>query len=110
MKKLDISYFMGKVQELPELIKPVNDTQKVKKYLNLLDLLTENYISPQHLAVPSEDWNELASFLQGLFGSSDNHPEANVFRFEARNIEIMESAARGFMRVENTLLVTDDFI
>jgi|LSQX01.1.fsa_nt_gb hypothetical protein len=95
MKILNISQVLEGIQILPEIDEPVGDSMQIERYLNLLELLSEDYISSEHLLVPEKDWSELGQFMCDLQGSEKaTNPHAEMIRKKSKTLLYLANWSR----------------
>lgn len=106
--KVNLDQLLEGVSRLPRQKLTEENSEKLRRYDYLLDLLTEDYISSEHLAVPEAEWHELEEFLYGLFGTELNNAHAEKIRTRINNLEITKRF--GQLLLHTPLLPIDDFI
>ena len=82
--------------------------EKLGRYDYLLDLLTEDYISSEHLAVPEARVARVEDFYTDCSSTELNNAHAEKIRTRINNLEITKRF--GQLLLHTPLLPIDDFI
>ena len=62
--KVNLDQLLEGVSRLPRQKLTEENSEKLRRYDYLLDLLTEDYISSEHLAVPEAECTNLRNFIR----------------------------------------------
>lgn len=111
MKMLNIPLLQEKIECIP-VSEGLEAIPKIDRYMYLLDLLGEDYISPEILMVPHEEWHELALFIVDIEDMYDNpkSPEAKTFQHQLQNIKIASRLENLFIQTKTPSSMLDDFV